>query len=776
VTRSFPLLILAGLAVVTSGTPLAAQAPPPPAPGAEAGKKDEKDKNEKDKKEKAEAEGDLPRLEPGEMRVRAESYEQVEKGHWEARGFVDLRLSDFRVQADRADVTEEEQPDGTKKQHMVAEGNVVFLRGPERLAGDRLEMDDSGHGFLTNGIGYVEPGVFVEGRRVERIDDRTYRVEGGKFTSCAQPNPRWMFKSSNAKIKVEDKIIAKNVLFEVKGVPAFYIPYLYYPIRKDGRSTGFLFPHFGYSSYRGFEVGSGFFWAAGRTWDQTFYADSYSKLGYGFGHELRYLEKSPSRGSFRTYVFDANDRPSLDYDLDWNALQMLPGNVKASVSVRRYSDLLFQQRFHDNFNLATNRTEHYSVNLERDLKLAVLSAYADSTSTFFGTDYKHVNGHLPGVSLRRFPRQLGWGGIVFGLEATADSLQYGDLTRVDRYLRMDVGPTLSRPLSLSFLDVTPQVAYRFTRYGSSYATDEAGTSGLFGSALNRSFFETSLDVRGPTFSRVFETPGFSYSERFKHTIGPEFNWTYRTRVNDFNAIPKFDGEDYYLGTNQISFSLVQRFFAKRPSRTGKGKKAPYEFFTWRLMQTYYVQIADGQSNFDPNYSSSAFGPGLKPEHLSPLMSKMRFRPSPGFSTDFAVEYDVNFKQVRRTSLYGNWSQPRFNLTGGWSRSVRLSEDPAKRIVGAESLRGGGAFEVLRKRFSVEGSADYDVKNKTLWQMRGQLHYAVQCCGFVVEHIRYNWNGRQEKQWRFNLELANIGSIGNFSGANAGGGSQGRSYR
>ena len=41
---------------------------------------------------------------------------------------------------------------------------------------------------------------------------------------------------------------------------------------------------------------------------------------------------------------------------------------------------------------------------------------------------------------------------------------------------------------------------------------------------------------------------------------------------------------------------------------------------------------------------------------------------------------------------------------------------------------------------------------------------VQCCGFSVEYIHYNWNGRDEKQWRFNLELANIGSIGNFLGA------------
>ena len=43
---------------------------------------------------------------PGELRVRAESYEQVKPGHVEARGFVDLRLGAMRIQADQADVIE----------------------------------------------------------------------------------------------------------------------------------------------------------------------------------------------------------------------------------------------------------------------------------------------------------------------------------------------------------------------------------------------------------------------------------------------------------------------------------------------------------------------------------------------------------------------------------------------------------------------------------------------------------------------------------------------
>jgi lipopolysaccharide assembly outer membrane protein LptD (OstA) len=770
VSRFLHALLMAGLALPAA--PAWAQDPPPEEPAGAA---------------VPAPPGGEPAPAPGDVRVRAESYEQVAKGKWQARGMVDLRLGDLRLQADRADVFEETAPDGTVHRRLVAEGNVVFIRGVERLSGDRVEMDDTGRGVFDNAVGFVEPGVFVEGRRIFRVDADTYRVEGGKFTSCAQPSPRWSFTASKATIDVDDKITATNALFKVKGVPAFYLPYVYYPISRDGRSTGLLFPHFGYSSYRGFNTGTGFFWVMGRSADQTFYADYYSKLGYGFGHELRYLRKTPSRGTFRTYLFrlrssdpvidpgtgeviTEGQAATTDYDIDWNALEMLPGKVRATLNVRQYSNLSFNQRFQDNFNMVTNRTKRWSGALDKDLGLAVLSVYADTTNTYFGTDFTRVNGRVPGASLRRFPRQVGLAGIVFGLEASAERIRYGTETQVDDWARYDVAPVLSRPFRVSFLEFNPSVGYRYTRYGASYGVDEDGESAIVGPPLDRSFFETSVELRGPTFARVFDTPGFGYSERFKHTIGPEVSWTYRTRVEDFNSIPKFDGDDYFLGTDQIAYSLVQRFYAKRRGPTGKA--LPYEFFLWRLMQTYYVQIADGQNNFDPNYSSSAFGPGFKPEHLSPLMSRMRFRPTPAYSIDFNVEYDVNFKQVRRTSVTGSLNLPRAAVAGGWSRSYRLSEDPAQRIVGSHTLRGNASMEVVPKRLFLEGSADYDVVNDILWQARGQLRYAVQCCGFVVEYIRYNWNGRDEKQWRFNLELANIGSMGNFLGADTGNRSQG----
>jgi LPS-assembly protein len=692
----------------------------------------------------------------GEVRIRADTF-GGEKGLFHYRGFVDLKSGDVRIQADTLDFQQTPKADGTSDQSIVAEGNVVFMRGDERLAGRRLEMNlGKGSGVFEDARGYVSPGVFVEAKRIERVDGDTYRIQGGTFTSCAQPTPRWSFSASSARLEVEDKIVAHNVVFRVKQVPAFYIPYFMYPIQSDQRSTGFLFPHFGYSSFRGFNIGEGFFWAMGRSFDQTFYVDDYSKFGYGLGHEFRYMLAPPSKGTFKTYAFHPKAGGPWDYDLDWSAQQMLPQKFRATLQVRQYSDLAFQQQIQDSLNLASSRTRRSSLSITRGFGTVGFQALADSTETFF-PESRVVNAHLPSVRLNQSPRKIGRTGVVVQWEARGERLGFGDENRVDRFQRYDLNPRVSRPLSLSFLQLTPEVQLRYTRYGATLSDE-----GLTGPALDRRYGEASLDLRGPTFSRVFNTPGNFYSEKFKHVIGPEVTWTYRSRIDDFDLIPKFDGNDYTLGSNEVRYALVQRLLAKRPSGRSDKLEA-WELLSWRVGQTYYVQIADGQNEFDPNYSSSAFGPGGVPRHLSPLQSRLRFRPTAAFSSNFDMEYDVNFKQLRTLSLSATLNQARAALQVGWSRAVRLAENAADRIPTRNTLRGSGKLFVLPGRLRLEGSADYDVIDKNLVQATARVRYDVQCCGFIGEMIQSDYNIKQDKQFRFSIELANIGSIGNFMG-------------
>jgi LPS-assembly protein len=730
---------------------------------------------------------------PDEIRIKADTFGGT-PGHAWYRGVVDLTAGETRIQCDQMDLYETENADGSKGRKAVAEGNVVFIRGDERISGTRLTLDlVSGVGVFEDAMGFVQPGVFVEGRTIERLDADTYRVEGAKFTSCSQPNPRWAFDASSARIEVDDKVVAKNVVFRVKQVPALYIPYFVYPIREDQRSTGFLFPSFGYSSVRGVNLGGAFFWAMGRSLDQTFALDNYSKFGYGFGHELRYTAASPSRGTFRTYVFQPRtDGAELDYDLDYQAQQQLPGKVRATLSVRQYSNLSFQQSIQDSLNLATSRTRRASFNLQRSVGKTNVQLLADSTDTFF-SNRTRINRHLPLLRLSMAPQKLAGSALAFRYDARVERLENGtkndanpNVNRVFEYNRYDANPELSLPMSLSFLQVTPQIEGRYTYYSDSL--DENGDP--TGSVLRRSYFESSVEMRGPTFARVYNTPGNFYSEKYKHVIGPEFVYRYRSGVEDFSNILRFDAVDIVRNTNQIQYSIVQSLLAKRPvsgvkalplrgaqGRAGAGanaapargvskgdapaggKEQPYEFLTWRVGQTYYEDPASRE--FDHAYSSNGFA-SEGASHLSPLQSQLDFQPSPRFRTNFDLEYDLNDGVLRSLSLGANLVGERASLQASWSRSESFLRNE-RTIPARSSVRGTGRLDLLPRRLRLEVQGNYDFVLRRMLQSSSRLRYDVQCCGFLAEVIRYDFNERIEQQFRFSIELANIGSFGNFNG-------------
>ena len=96
----------------------------------------------------------------------------------------------------------------------------------------------------------------------------------------------------------------RNAVFQVKGVPLLYTPFLYYPTKRDDRATGILLPTYGATSLRGQAIHNAFFWAIDRSQDATFLYDWYSNAGQGVGSEYRYNFGAGSNGNFKTYWLD----------------------------------------------------------------------------------------------------------------------------------------------------------------------------------------------------------------------------------------------------------------------------------------------------------------------------------------------------------------------------------------------------------------------------------------------------------------------------------------
>ncbi|MCY4076685.1 MAG: hypothetical protein OXH04_14780, partial [Acidobacteria bacterium] len=89
-------------------------------------------------------------------------------------------------------------------------------------------------------FGAQEPEMFFFGEQMERTGPRSYRLTRGAFTSCVQPTPRWEVVSSTIDINLDEHLLLRNAVIEVKGVPVLYLPWMYYPIQEEGRATGML--------------------------------------------------------------------------------------------------------------------------------------------------------------------------------------------------------------------------------------------------------------------------------------------------------------------------------------------------------------------------------------------------------------------------------------------------------------------------------------------------------------------------------------------------------
>jgi LPS-assembly protein len=689
----------------------------------------------------------FPQSEPQEAQeatLKADYQEQAEKGFVRAEGYVDLRSGDAHLTADRVEFWNEEM-------RVVAEGNVVFEQGDQKIIATRLEADlRSRTGRFFNAHGRAGADLYFYGDIIEKESEDTYVIEGGAFTSCAQPTPRWQFVAGKARMKRNHHVALHHPLLKLKSIPVFYAPFLYYPIDEQGRSTGFLLPQIGSSSLKGFIFNEAFFWAINRSMDATIAYERYSEVGNGASIEYRYVASEASRGEVSTFLIDDTRSGSREYSITGNANQELLFGFRSVARIDYFSSFDFQQSFQENYDRATQRSRRASGTISKSFKQYNLRILFDKNDTAFGENVA-VREILPQVSLGGRATRIGGTPILFGFESEMVSLARTAGGEIGKYQRFDVAPTVSYPFTgLSYLTFRSSLTARY-----SYYTASQSGSVLEDEPVDRRYFETAFDMRGPTFARIFNTPGNGYAARFKHVIEPQIVWSYRSRIEDFDLIPKFDGNDYVPGTNQVAFSLVNRILAKRIVN-GKEQPNPTEMLTWVLSQRYFFDA--NASLYDPQFSTPYFTPDGTPSNYSPITSRLNFRPSRSLTANWNLDYDVNFKAVRSASTAGTYSGDWGSIRGVWTRR----NIPDREIVRSSFRLGGTVKLTSGLRTNLETSYDWSLK--ILRHLRAGFEYNVQCCGFLFDFNRYNFGGyRNENTFRFGITLANVGSFGTSLG-------------
>jgi LPS-assembly protein len=712
--------------------------------------------------------------------------ETISPRHWRYSGGVQIEFTGGeRLNADQVDILLDER-------RLTAEGGVVFSTKDGRIAADRMEFDlAKGTGTFLEAFGLMslgptvdraqfggqDPDVYFYGERIEKVGPRRYEITRGGFTTCVQPTPRWEIVSSTVVLNLNDYAIARNTVLRVKGVPVMYLPVIYYPIRDDERSTGFLLPTYGTSTLRGQAVSNAFFWAIGRSHDATFFHDWFTRAGQGAGTEYRYIAAAQSSGDVRLYRFDQRQAQYVNgglvstlpantsFELTGNATHAFSRTVRARARLDYFTDIVTQQLYQQGIYQASRRSRLLEGGLTAGLGPLSTSLLYQRSEAFNDARNTQLYGSTPRVAVSLAPQRLFGAPIYASMNGEYAylpyrSLQDGVTTSDSSLTRMDVSPTVRLPLSrLTFLSVNASAAYRTTFYsrGLDIASQRTGTESYV-----RQYVALRSDVVGPVFTRIWDTPGSGFAERIKHVIEPAFTVDVTSAIADYRRAPVLsDLSDFVVGgATRVTYGITNRLLFRGRTLTGvRGQTR--EFVTVGLQQSYYSNPESSQ--YDNAYQS-AFG-YRRVLDLSPVALNVRVSPSTRADANGRIEYDVSGGGLQLLSAGGSLGTGLGSLNATYSRRRSDRTRPADDYVTASTTarwndgRSSGSYAI-----------SWDIGRGYVVSQSVHASFLAQCCGFLVDFQQFNYPDvtlvplPADRRINFGFVLAGLGTFSNFFGA------------
>ena len=137
-----------------------------------------------------------------------------------------------------------------KKEQAFAKGKSYLQDGSQNMLGRDICYDfQTKWGLVTSGASKFDKGYYY-GTEIRKIDDDTYDVDDGVFTTCDALHPHFYIKSKELRFYRDDKFVAKPIVFYVNHFPVFGFPFGTFTLKR-GRQSGILVPSPGWNNRKG---------------------------------------------------------------------------------------------------------------------------------------------------------------------------------------------------------------------------------------------------------------------------------------------------------------------------------------------------------------------------------------------------------------------------------------------------------------------------------------------------------------------------------------------
>jgi LPS-assembly protein len=757
------------------------------------------------------------------------------------RGNIAIHFGDYDFHADTA-TYDSSTGDVTAKDNVSLNGGRrdLHLTGREGVYNTRSHTGrfydvhgSTGARFKGRSVTLTSSSpISFTGKMVEQTGPDEYVLHHGSVTSCELPHPKWTFNAERIILRVGNSARIYHSTFRLKGVPVFYLPYASPPVERLGRQSGFLIPNFGTSNTKGTVIGDSFYWAINRSMDATIGGEYLSKRGWSLQENFR---SRPSENSFlnlnyfgvldrgiTTSSVDATGKtvttttPQGGEDVKLNAETIFAHNIRAVASIDYLSSFIFRLAFTENFSQAVDSEVKSVAFLSKSIKGFSFNSFLGRYQNFQSKDQDNnviTILHLPGFEIANVDRPLFGSPIYWSYDVAAEGVRRSQPGPVNQpgFVtpgipgRFDVDPGISLPIFYKGWMFRPDVRLRNTIYSQQQIQGQPVT--VIRNVINRRAISTSVELRPPALSRVFERT--LAGRKLKHTIEPRVVYRYTNGIENFSHIIRFDFRDILSNTNEVEYGLLQRLYLKRehagcndePTAVpgGAAQAAPVapcvpagadEFVTWEVKMKYFADpnfggaILNGTRNV---FTTTAGFTGIAfvtdPRRFSPIVSRFRIRTSANSDLEWQLDYDTKKGRINSSTLYTGFHFGDFFVGASHAYLQVPGEVVTNRRNGQplplciphilsqsdcvqplfDQLRGQLGYGSPSKRgWSAAANIGFDREFNLLQYAAAQTAYNWDCCGISFEYRRFSLESvRNENQYRFAFTLANIGSFGNL---------------
>lgn len=505
----------------------------------------------------------------GPVTITAETLSfDPDKNLYIAEGNVEITQGTRVLSSDRATYNKE-----TKDAR--AEGRVTLIQDGDIISSESLEINmDSKKGIIRHGRVFQRTGNFyLTGDEIEKVGDEDYRIKRGRFTTCDGESPSWSFSATTANVTLWEYASAWNTVFYIKGVPAFYLPYMIMPIKKE-RQSGLLIPRVSLSDKNGSEIDNSFFWAISKNTDATISLNYLSKKGVEEGVEYRYILSKDTTGQINGTYLNDQDTGDQRWTLKYRHEQFFSPTFYNKTNINYISDNLYyrtygelvEERSQDNLESYVSFTKNWS-----KFSLLTQFKYFEDLRGQQDTTLQKI----PEIFLTGLRQPIGESPFYFSLTSSAVNFYRETGNKGER---IDMNPRFSMNMSpKGYFTFTPELGLRETSY---HLEGEEGWK-------SREMY----DLKGTlstAFLRTFNLSGKSL-RKMRHTVEPELVYEYTPEVIQ-DSLPLFDPVDRIGKRNMITYSLNNRLAGK--VYTTEEDYQVREFILFRVSQGYDINEAN----------------------------------------------------------------------------------------------------------------------------------------------------------------------------------------